>query len=458
MRTIRGIIRKDFIPILIVILLGLTIRVIVAPYSTGSDIPQFAGFADTFLRHGVCFYLYADGHSWEEENWPYNWPYVYGPIWIYILGVLRIIAPTPVEHYWSDGVYHVYAPMDWIVAVKAVIIFFDTIAALLLYIIVKKISGDNVVGVLTIILYYLNPMAIYISGIYGMFDPIALAFMLLAILLYKEKPLLGGLFLGLSILAKHTMLFPSIIFVLYIVLYKKELLKKILEGALVSIVITLAPFIIGCPQSIPVFIKVTFFSSKPGYTYPIVYSFNGLSSLATYIHDKCGYDTLWMIKYWYIPATILLLMIVAYMMKSRELLLPLSLAYIVFTATYWRVNHQYLVPTIAFLLLVAAKTRKLSTRITALLTIVLIGIWPIAFPTSWWFHAHIKQPNQTLWNLVDTMTLMIFCEVFYVVYSITLTELQYLTIIVETWDKTLEKLQELIDKIKQKRIFLLYKG
>ena len=39
-----------------------------APYSAGSDLTQFYGFAGTMLQHGVCFYSYADAVGFSAKG------------------------------------------------------------------------------------------------------------------------------------------------------------------------------------------------------------------------------------------------------------------------------------------------------------------------------------------------------------------------------------------------------
>lgn len=39
---------------------GLIIRLLLAPYTSGSDIAQFAGFADSMVKHGLEFFAYSD--------------------------------------------------------------------------------------------------------------------------------------------------------------------------------------------------------------------------------------------------------------------------------------------------------------------------------------------------------------------------------------------------------------
>jgi len=410
---------------------GLAIRSFLTPYTTGSDIAQFAGFADTFLRHGLCFYKYSGADSYIHEGWPYNWPYVYGPILILFLGLLRLFVRTEVIHYYDVlGHYYVYVPMDWIVACKALFILFDTLSAIMIYLLVKKLVGSTGKALLGMAIYFFNPMVIYVSSIYGMFDPIALFLMLLALyLLLMNKHALSSVLMGLSMVTKQTMLFP-IIYHLLGVLRRDGIRKFLLQSSIIigTGIIIMAPFM-TCPGSVKVFLSSLDLASTPTYTYPISYSFNGFSSLATYLHSIYGVDTLWVMKYWFIPAIILTLFYVIALVRGKnDLILPVVIGYLVYLATYWRVNAQYLLPGVGFLVLAlfhpAVKGRA---KLPVAASIFLMGFWPIMFPTSWWAHVHIMHPNMLIWRLLDFFSIMVFSRLYYVSMLLTIT--LYVTII-----------------------------
>ncbi len=415
------------------IMAGLVIRSILAPYTTGSDIAQFAGFADTFLRHGICFYKYSGSASFIAENWPYNWPYVYGPPLILFLGLLRLFVHDKVIHYYDTlGHYYVYVPVNWIIACKALFILFDTLSAIMIYLIIKRITGRASKALLGMTVYYFNPMTIYVSSIYGMFDPIAFFFLLASLyFIINNKRILGALSMGLSLVIKQTMLFPTIYYLLYTL--RSDGIKRFIRDAVLIVlpgIVFMAPFML-CPGSIDVFLENLKMTGNPTYTYPISYSFNGFSSLATYLNSISGSNTLWVIKYWFVPA-LLLTIVYVFMLarKGGDPLLSIVIGYLVYIATYWRINAQYLLPAIG--LLAVAFFHPLITgraRIAVAASIFLIGFWPIMFPTSWWAHVHIRSPNMFIWRLLDFFSLMVFDRLYYVCYSILLTLTLYVTII-----------------------------
>jgi len=438
------------------IIISFILRIVFVPFTSGSDIPQFAGFADTFLRHGFCFYKYADGSKYVSENWAYSWPYIYGPVLIFILSFLRILAPEEIIHYWKNNNYYVFVPIQWIVAVKSIFVLFDLLVIYVLYIILDTYGLTRRKRLLLTSLYALNPMTIYISSIYGMFDQIALFFFLLTIHFYrgiisgsKSNYALPGAFLALSILTKQTMIFP-LIFILLDILYRSVRYTKkfliILTSFVVISILLMLPFEITCPGSMFSLWNAVSRTSSPGYTLPVVYSFNGLSSLASYINMCCGKDTLYLIIYWWVPTIVFLTLLFITYLETRDPFTISLLSYIVFQTTYWRINHQYLVPGVAFLILLFQLMKKcMRCRILGIIIIILIGFWPIMFPTSWWAHVHIREPNYFMWKLMDFFSLMIFDDLIYVLYALLLTITQYLFMV----DSIIYLLREELSIIKE---------
>ena len=429
---------KYRIAMLSIFLIGLVIRLLLAPFSTGSDIPQFAGFADTFREHGLCFYKYSDPSDYKLKGWPYPWPYVYGPIWILILGFLRVFADDPVRYFWVNGLYKVYAPVSWIIAVKSLLILFDTISALLIYKLVYEYTRKQKFSILALILYYMNPCTIYITSIYGMFDQVALAFFLAALYLYmRNKALSSGVLAGVSFITKQT-LAPSVIFLTILVFKtRSSMLKRFVIGLVLPILLLVGPFM-ACPGSITGLLSSLKQAGSPFYTLPIQYSFNGVSSLATYLWKHQGMDLLLLIRLWIIPAALLsaILLYVALTRKPLGLFTMVLSPLLVFATTYWRVNYQYLLPLVGLLVLALAESLgNNALKFLKTMLILFIGLWPIFFPTSWWFHVHIASPNTELIKIIDSITLMIFDERFYVAYSMILTLLEYslIILIISRW-------------------------
>ncbi|NJE09944.1 hypothetical protein E3E25_03285 [Thermococcus sp. MAR1] len=412
--------------LIVIILLGLSIRLILAPYSAGSDLAQFYGFAGTMIEHKACFYSYADATGFWNKGWPYPWPYVYGPVMAYVLGLVRYVVGGSVRAFWSGGSYYVYVDPTWAFSVKLVFILADTAVALLLYLLIREKSQK--LAILGAALYYLNPITIHVSAVYGMFDELALAFFLAGLYASRRERFSYALY-GFSLAVKHTLLFPALLNLWDAFLNGRRAISRVLFFLLGALTPFL-PMMLFCPSSLkglPDLLR----GIQVSYPLPVSYSMNGVSSLATYLHITGGRDTLFLLRYWYVSAFILLSLVLIRHVFNRNLVVSTALAYAVFTATYWRVNPQYLVPLVAFLILLAAVDMDI-TGVLSLFTVVYAGIWPIMQPSAFWFHVHMENPNWALVHFVDSITFRIFSDEPYVAYSVGLTLLLYALILSAT--------------------------
>ena len=416
----RSFSKKSVQALAVLILLGLGIRLYLAPNSTGSDIPQFYGFAGTMLKHPLDFYSYATGEMWKSEGWPYGWPYVYGPVLAYLLALVRLLVGGDVKFYWDSTGYHVFASRSWIMGVKALFILADVGIAVMIYKLTKRRSEWG--AVLLSALYIFNPMVIYVSSIYGMFDGLALLPFLVGLYFIetgREGP--GYALVGFSLAVKHTLLFPALI-VLWDLLLKgwKNLhsIKRPLAAFFGGVLLPFAPFLLH-PSSLlnlPDLLE----GMKPGYTYPIAYNLNGVVALLTFIHDKTGLDTMFYMEHWEIFALLCLVGVLFIHSRLKNLRISIALAYAVFLLTYWRVNTQYILPLVG-LTLIALPELDWPSRVVAFLPLVPSSLWPIMFPTSFWFHVHIENPNEHMIYLIDRLTLMIFDTGPFIVLSVLFT-------------------------------------
>lgn len=424
--------RKELTLAVLVLAPGLILRLFLAPYTTGSDIPQFAGFADTFLRHGLSFYNYSDGSHYREEGWPYPWPYPYGPLFIVILGLLRLAAPGKVTASFQGGVYIVKAPMDWIVANKLLYIAFDTIVGVELYLLGRRLGWGRSKSLVLSILYYYNPMTIYISSIYGMFDQIPLALLLAGVLaLMRGRRWWASLLWGLGVAVKPSIVIPLI--PLYIHLWFKKGSREALESAAVTLAVPLilfAPFALASPSGVGVYIHGVKEISEPNYASPPVYSFNGLSSIAFYAWIHEGVNTSSLLRAWPLLFTPLYLVGLYHAARHHTPLPAMALAQAAYTASYWRVNHQYLVVTIGLLIASLPLYETIAEKALALLVTIVAGLWPLLYPISFWARVHIISPNPLVAGFLRKTSLNIVDDLIYVYYSIALTLAQILLVIV----------------------------
>jgi len=437
--------------LVLMILTGLAIRVVLLPYSTGSDIPQFYGFTTTFLKYGLNFYQHAFPDSWIIDGWPYPWPYVYPPLPLLMFTVVRLfvfgmnvsvsfnevnntvyMVSGPVTTVLSSNyeILYVWVSKSWFVPLKVIFIVFDTLVCYLIYV----ISGRGCRGLIASTLYFLNPMTIYISSIYGMFDQVMIAFYLISLyLLVRGKWELSGVFAGLALVTKQTVTYPLTLLIVRC-LRSIGKVKYFIVGIALPTLVIILPFVANY-ESFKAFLKLVFTPSEPYITTPIFYSFNGVSSLCTFLYLNEGGDVyLLPIKLWFIPFAVLYgLLVLNCLFRDMDVFEVSFLGYMCWTATYWRVNHQYLVPLIALAVpyVFTRRGKKFLRALTLFLTLY-IGLWFFMFPMGWWFKVHI-YPNEVNWGLVnlwDTkLSLMIFEDKVYVAYALVLTALQYAILI-----------------------------
>lgn len=419
--------KMEAIGILIVSLIALGIR---APFlfsTCGSDVVQFACFADTFLKYKFHFYEYNDWSA-AGNSWAYPWKYLYGPVMLFILGPLRELVPGEVEVVEQNGELHVYAPSSWCGALKLVYALFDLLMGAALFQLARSaFKLGRRLSLLITAMYLLNPMTIYVSSIYGMFDSLAGAVMLTGIYLYltKKSEAVGLFMVGLSVSTK-TNVAPTVIIPAIAVLRESETTRKAIRGLLyisLGVMLPFAPFELAYPQSVYRLFADILEASTPTYTLPLVYSFNGVSSLITYKREEA---LLWVMRLWFVPFLVVIFIIIyKYWSTMGGLALASFLTYLAFTTFYWRVNHQYLVPSVAFVSMLAVASRDRQLRGLASLLYALIGLWPIAYPVSWWAHVHLKSPSLSTWRLLDALSLNIFDDRFYVAHSLALTLVTY---------------------------------
>ena len=421
--------KKQHLAVIIVFTIGTVIRLFFTPFSTGSDIPQFLNFANTMARHGFCFYMYATGEQWVEEQWSYPWPYVYSPFWVTLLYILKLIANGTVKISYTNSLHIVKVSTSWIIAVKSVLVISDVIVALIIYKLSKRATYTA--------LYYLNPVTIYNSSIYGMFDNVALMLLLISLCYFRKRKQLSMVFSGLAVTLKQTILLASLPLLLKTWILTKGSKTKLIKYVslfLLPFVVITGPFLLFCPESWTNIVKCLTMPATIYYTEPICYSFNGVSSLATYIHKVFGVETIYVLKILFMVfavASIVMLHRSAFLLKRNvETWVLCYCLYLVFPTFYWRVNYQYFVPVVGLGCLALSKVKVGILRTLILVTIIYPSLWFFMFPVTFWFHAHMFEPNIILIRWLSIISLNIYCDhILYIIYSLGLTAIYFLTLL-----------------------------
>ncbi len=415
-RRILGSIPKLKTATVAILFVGLAVRCSLAPYSAGSDVPQFYGFARIFLEHGLSFYRYMPG-----ELWPYPWPYAYPPLWILVLSVLAILDPGEhVKTFDQGGVFRVFVDQNWIMDVKSILMGGDILAGVLIY----RIVGGGLKGFISVALWLFNPMVIYVSSIYGMFDVIPLLFILLAIeLCRKEKHVLAGVSIGLAAMFKQSAL-PAVLPLIFYVAGRNgwRSSARILASAIIVSTIIMLPFAIvgGLPSIMSAILKP---GLEEGICFPIQYSHNGYSSLISLLSMRGVVDYTWVFKYWLIFFSTALIIVCLQTYKGKYSIVEATwLGYASYTIFYWNMHAQHLIPLIALTILLLFEW-DVEKSVILVPLLVAESFWPTMFPVSWWFYVHVEKPNTEIARMLYNLSLKAVSDEAYVAYGIVLTGL-----------------------------------
>jgi Gpi18-like mannosyltransferase len=211
------------------ILLGLSIRVVVAPFTEAPfDMKTWMSVGSSIL---------------SGQN-PYSVPFnalVYPPLW----GLFCAI---------SCALYNIWGnPFVFNLVIKLPIIAADVLISVVARRLTLALTQDARKARIAMILYLLNPVTIVVSAFWGMFDAIPTLFALLSLLYLSEsKYLKSGTALGLGIGFKGFFPFFLLPFFAYCVLRREgkvfKSIKYIGYSLLIPVLISL-PFMASSPNS-----------------------------------------------------------------------------------------------------------------------------------------------------------------------------------------------------------------
>ena len=352
------------------------IRVWAAPLSAGPDVVQFWALATVFHNHGIDFYQYA---SATDGTFPfYGWGFFYPPIWLLILGLCLLAAS-------ASQATELMADSSWRVAMKAPIIAADAAIGCLLF---WALPGPRWSRLLFAMLWLFHPTAWFESAVFGQFDSISAAFLLTSIImLEKGKNWQAFLLAGLAVMTKQHTLMAVALMVVSVMknIDRKQLIKYLLIFAGVIIIISIPFLMTGNFLSYAQSILLS--AETPGYQDNLIYAFNGIGSLLTYLHNTLGWDTEALFQM-NIPLLIIAILVSAIFIYRRKIT-PARAALVglcLFTAFFYRINYQYLVIYIPIALLIAGKTNHWSERIVAVGLALVPIAWIWLANVAFWFY------------------------------------------------------------------------
>lgn len=145
-----------------------------------------------------------------------------------------------------------YLPIEPIISVKLVSIFFDYVCAFsiiqLVYIIFKDNKNKNIYGLLAYVITLLLPTVILNSSYWGQADSIYTAFVLISMVyLLKEKYTLSFIFLGISFAFKLQFIFILPMYILVYISKEKISILHFLIIPLMNFILCLPSIIFGKP-------------------------------------------------------------------------------------------------------------------------------------------------------------------------------------------------------------------
>jgi hypothetical protein len=212
------------------VVIGLGIRLVLAPFFMHTwDIGTIYESSQQFLA-GQDVYAYVSHMSAllrEGTNMPF---YYYG--FAYLPQTLLIYAPF-------YSLYKLIFPRNCVMDFRAVEFTYPQLYVFLFLIKLPIILGDTLIIYLlsrrnqkAALFYTLNPYVLFISVLWGNFDPLVGLFILISYLYFEDKKELSGFFYGLSLIK----MYPAVLFPLLIVKSFSSLrnLAKFLLGFLVA--------------------------------------------------------------------------------------------------------------------------------------------------------------------------------------------------------------------------------
>jgi len=173
----------------------------------------------------------------------YHRVYLYPPLWAYILYAIGLVQPqTP--------------NLSYLLLLKTPIIIGDVLTYLMIVRLTLDVTQDLKAALIGGIIWFLNPMVIWVTSFFAMFDSLCSMFMLLGLFLLARKKLVwGGIAFGLALSTKQYALLPFVTILTYLVCTQGGLrASKFFASSTIPLGVLSIPFIVN-PRIFPVFVK-----------------------------------------------------------------------------------------------------------------------------------------------------------------------------------------------------------
>lgn len=375
------------------LILGLIIRLIPAAFTAHpSDIESW---------RTIGFTIYSGQNPYSLESFGL----VYPPLWSFICGIA----------------YTTYAATQSLLVfnftIKLPIILADLGVATYIRKFVFTRTGNEKKAKEAMILYIFNPVAIILSGIWGMFDSIPVFLVLLSsIFLFKKQYMRSSLVFGIAIAFKG--FYPAMLLPLYLYIINneekiREVLKYFIMSILVPIIVS-APFLVDDASS---FFNMTIIHfeqrqlSNLTYWFPIRLASSENQNLVSFIAFM-SFVILFLTAYFYFLKKV----------RPKKGLLNMSQIILLFFLTSPTVNEQYFLWLLMpFVIYTTIRDYRMKNFLYALTGIVTVFILANAGPS---FLSPLNLslgPIQDLWSI--TPVLVVCAILFSVISLITLRKI-----------------------------------
>ncbi len=210
----------------VILILGFLLRIAIAPFTSHTyDILGCKRAVRTYYEQGelTLFTTWTSPPTWFFILITFHAPYVF----------LRLLGVPDFRIY-----YQPIMAME-VLFIKLPLILSDVMSAYLIYKICKKQNLDEGGSRLAAAVYMFNPFSIFISSIWGMFDSLAVSFMLLGLYFFVDNKFFAcSLVWGLGV-KWYTLGFIPL---LSIVSFYKDKEKRTINRLLTSVLITVLGF------------------------------------------------------------------------------------------------------------------------------------------------------------------------------------------------------------------------
>jgi Gpi18-like mannosyltransferase len=336
----------------LIIVCGIIARLIFAPFSGHGDLEAFWFSAQHFLFAKFDFYYFI--HT-RAGMWAYP------PLWLWLVTGAYLVSFSTTA----------YEP-SFLLLVKTPMIVADVTVAYVLY---SLLGGDK--GRFAAAFWLANPMSIFITSIFGQFDPLVPALIIISVLgLERGMVVPSAVIYGSAIMTKQYAIFIAPLLIARVLRDrgKGDALKFTSLMTITALLISL-PFLISGSRQ--VYIREIWMTRSTVEYDDLYCQFAGFFQFLSWLHERFKIDTL---PFFHLSYPILFLTIgfstgLAFFCKRMNYMTCCLISTAAFLTLSWYINPQYTVVFIPFMIydVLAHNTSKLW-----LIATILPFLWPLS--------------------------------------------------------------------------------